>query len=384
MATDLRRQIQPGFIKTIWHMIKNEQRGAMDPENAAKILEKHFYRPAWGEDPEKQNGPIQMHELPFTPKDHQKAPYAGEEFHPTRHNWLREHKVPMLVINATTVNTGHAWQFTPHWMGESPWAVHEVADGVPRLEWSWYDKTAGWQMELSRAVAASACVPFIFAPLELKQTYEPDVRVQLVDGGVHDNQGTVSLLAHNCNVVLVSDACGQLKLQEQPVAGLKGLGAYALRSMDTLMERVRLANFADLQARKLTGLLSGLMFLHMKAGLSGGTIRRKTSQSTYQIKRTALSPSGVRHDVQQALADLRTDLDVFTENESNALMACGYQMATHAAQRDLSHLQGLMAKEKLEQWPFKSMLKNITSLEEVSAFRAALLEELTAGSSVRM
>ena len=35
------------------------------------------------------------------------------------------------------------------------------------------------------------------------------IRVQLVDG-VHDNQGTVALLALNCNVLLVSDACGQL------------------------------------------------------------------------------------------------------------------------------------------------------------------------------
>ncbi len=62
-------------------------------------------------------------------------------------------------------------------------------------------------------------------------------------GGVHDNQGTVSLLALNCNVLIVSDAAGQLLFQKSPSPGLKGLASYAVRSMDTLMERVRLANF---------------------------------------------------------------------------------------------------------------------------------------------
>ncbi len=64
--------------------------------------------------------------------------------------------------------------------GESPWAVHEAADCVPRLEWSWYEPDAGWKIELGRAVAASACVPGIFAPLSIKSGYE-GIDVQLVD-----------------------------------------------------------------------------------------------------------------------------------------------------------------------------------------------------------
>lgn len=38
------------------------------------------------------------------------------------------------------------------------------------------------------------------------------------------------------------------------------------------MERVRLANFADLSARRRSGLLRGLMFLHMKAGLDSDVL----------------------------------------------------------------------------------------------------------------
>jgi predicted acylesterase/phospholipase RssA len=110
-------------------------------------------------------------------------------------------------------------------MGESPWAVHETADSVPRLEWSWYEPNAGWQMELGRAVAASACVPGLFAPLCIDGAYK-DFQVQLVDGGVYDNQGTVSLLALNCNVLLVSDAAGQLLLESTSAPGLKGLLKY--------------------------------------------------------------------------------------------------------------------------------------------------------------
>jgi hypothetical protein len=81
-----------------------------------------------------------------------------------------------------------------------------------------------------------------------------------VEGGVYDNQGTVSLLASNCNVLPVSDAAGQLLLELQPATGLGGLGEYAVRSMDTLMERIRQANYGDLSARLMSGLIRGLMF----------------------------------------------------------------------------------------------------------------------------
>jgi hypothetical protein len=268
-------------------------------------------------------------------------------------------------------------------MGESPWTVHEAADSIPLLEWSWYSPEAGWQIELARAVAASACVPGVFAPLEIASGYK-DILVQLVDGGVHDNQGTVSLLALNCNVVLVSDACGQLQLQKQPSPGLKGLAAYANRSLSTLMERVRLANYADLAARQRTGLLRGLMFLHMKAGLDADPIHLKFSQESYTLQRAPLSPSGVRKDFQQALAELRTDLDAFTNDESHALMACGYQMARYAFQRDLATLVELWDTPAEVDWPFAAMLDEITSTDETTKDRERLLAALREGSSVRL
>jgi hypothetical protein len=167
-----------------------------------------------------------MEQLVFEPADHSPALTGSNTFNPAKHNWPPTHKVRALILNATTVNTGHAWHFTSTWMGESPWAVHAAADSVPRLQWSTYDQSTGWQIRLGRAVAASACVPTVFAPLRLGKFYnrdDKDIDVTLVDGGVHDNQGTVSLLASDCNVVLVSDACGQLMLECSPETGFSGL-----------------------------------------------------------------------------------------------------------------------------------------------------------------
>ena len=378
VATDLRGSVQPSVGRVVWRFVSGEK-GALDPEQTARALEERFYGPLMP-----GPSPICMHHLPFTPADHDPRICGSEEFHPGRHNWLRAHKVPVLVLNATTVNTAHAWQFTPTWMGESPWAVHEAADSIPRLEWSWYEPNAGWRIELGRAVAASACVPGVFAPLKVNGDYE-NVEVHLVDGGVHDNQGTVSLLALNCNVLLVSDACGQLMLEPQPTPGLKGLASYAQRSMDTLMERVRLANYGDLAARLRTGLLRGLMFLHMKAGLDADTIRLRFSQESYEVHREPLSPSGVRKDFQQALAELRTDLDAFTPDESEALMACGYKMASCAFQRDLAALKELWEEpSQAPDWPFQAMLDEITSTAATTLRRKELLDALRVGSKVRL
>ena len=379
VATDLRGAVQGGKLEVVWRFLRGDK-GALDTNRTAKALADEFYRRLM---PEKS--PLYMHDLPFQPPDHQSVLTGSPAFNPTKHNWLRDVKVPALVLNATTVNTGHAWQFTPTWMGESPWAVHEAADSIPRLEWSVYDPGVNWQIEVSRAVAASAFVPFVFEPLVIGDAYLDDIKVQLVDGGVHDNQGTVSLLATSCNVLIVSDACGQLMLEPAPTPGIVGLGAYAKRAMDTLMERVRLANYADLEARKQSGLLRGLMFQHMQAGLDADPIRLKFSQEPYESRRMPLSPSGIRKDFQQALAELRTDLDAFTPNEANALMACGYQMARAAFDRDLSALKELWEPpvEKTT-WPFTPMLEEITSTATSTPNRDPLLAELRNGRSVRL
>jgi predicted acylesterase/phospholipase RssA len=363
---------EPSKVVVGWRFLTGAK-GALDTEKVAAALEDYFYGPLWHD-----STPLFMHNLPFKPLDHDPVMTGEDDFNPAKHNWLRTDKVPMLVLNATTVNTGHAWQFTPTWMGESPWSTHPAADSVPRLQWHWYDPGAQWQMKLSRAVSASACVPGIFEPLRIADAYE-GYQVQLIDGGVHDNQGTVALLAHNCSVLIVSDAAGQLLLEQAPTPGLKGLTSYASRAMDTLMERVRLANYADLAARVRSKLVRGLMFLHMKDGLDADVIRLKFSQDSYDLHRTTLSPLGVRKDFQKAVAELRTDLDAFSDVEANALMACGYRMAATAFERDLRHFDELYVEPVPGHWPFDAMLQEIKSTASSTANRESLLKALRAG-----
>jgi predicted acylesterase/phospholipase RssA len=379
VAGNLRREVAPSILRVIWGFLTG-MKGVMDPEKTAPVLERLFYLPKW-----QGNSPIHMHDLPFRPADHDDKLTGSTCFNPAQHNWLRAHKVPALILNATTVNTGHGWQFTSTWMGEAPWSIYESADSVCRLQWSNYNVAAGWKIELGRAVAASACVPGVFAPLHLDDKYlDKDIRVSLVDGGVCDNQGTVSLLASNCNVVLVSDACGQLMLEKALPRGLLSLPKYAMRAMDTLMERVRLANFGDLDARRRSGLLRGLMFLHMKAGLDADVIRLEFSQEPYELSRAPLAPSGVRKDFLQALAELRTDLDDFSPDESSALMACGYQMASKGFERDLAKFDGMADPPKTHDWPFKAMLAEITSTAPTTPRRAELLAALRQGNKVKL
>jgi len=377
VESDLRGQVFTSRRGIAWRLFKGDL-GAMDSEAVARALESAFYRPLLpGE------GPLFMDELPFTPADHRPMHGDSTAFRPGRHNWLRAHKVPVLVLNATTVNTGHAWQFTPTWMGESPWAIHEAADSIPRLEWSYYEPQAGWRVPLGLAVAASACVPMVFSPVRIGGAYE-DIDVQLLDGGVHDNQGCISLLALGCNVVIASDASGQMLLERRPGEGLFGTPSFAKRSFDAVSARLRMANFADLAARRRSGLLRGLSFIHMKEGLDADPIRPRFSQSGYELRRRPLSRTGVRMDFQRRLAELRTDLDVFTPDESQALMACGYQMTASAFTRDLAQISELWAEPVECEWGFSEMLEEITSTAAATPRRQQLLDELSAGSSVRL
>jgi hypothetical protein len=174
------------------------------------------------------------------------------------------------VLNATSINTGHGWQFTPLWMGESPWA----------------------------------CVP---------------------GGG---------------------------------------------------------ANHSDLGARRRSGLLRGLMTVHMKAGLAADPIRLSFSQQSYSLQRSPLTTEGVRREFQEAIAELRTDLDAFTPDEARSLMACGYQMASKAYERDLADL--VDADAPGASWVFAPELAEITSPAPSTPRRSGLLELLKAGKKVNL
>ena len=240
-----------------------------------------------------------------------------------KENYWRRNKRPKLILNAATLNTGHAWQFTVEEMGEPPPVVAEDLDVNDRFERQPYqafgEKARG--VRLGTAVGASACVPGIFEPIELKGAY-PAHRLRLVDGGVHDNQGVRALLDQDCTALIVSDASGQMGIEEQSPADALGT---VLRSNSIFQARIREAQYADLRSRRRGNLLRYLRLVHLKQDFQPRTIMPGQAAKAAPDERKL--GYGFSQAVQQRLSQLRTDLDAFSEVESELLIASGYAMA---------------------------------------------------------
>jgi predicted acylesterase/phospholipase RssA/tetratricopeptide (TPR) repeat protein len=255
---------------------------------------------------------------------HGEAPdYAAED-----HNWRRGAKVPQLILNATTLNTCHNWQFTTTSMGEPSSRIDTDADANPRLRRMRYaDAPSPYQrMPLGEAVAASACVAGLLPPVLLPGLY-PAKTIALADGGIHDNQGAATLLDADCTVLLVSDASRHVAVQNAPNIGLLSLAG---RTTSILIDRLRQARYRELTARQRSSRLRGLMFIHLKKELEIYPIDwigcDDPAPSDAKEPPAAMSSYGIRKDIQQLLSTVRTDLDSFCDIEAFALMTCGYRM----------------------------------------------------------
>jgi predicted acylesterase/phospholipase RssA len=248
-------------------------------------------------------------------------------FNPRLDNWTRSAKSPILILNATTLNTGHSWQFTASWMGEPPAGYDPLLESMPRLRRVYYGKAPEphRNVRLGHAVVASACVPGLFEPLALHELY-PGLTVSLADGGVHDNQGIASLLEQQCRVVIISDASGQITLGDS--VGDDPF-TVALRANAVLMARVRESQFSAVRDLQVDGVLMGVLIAHLRQGLRAKAIdwdpaRRRTDDLVAEAS-PSYTPYGVRSDVQRRLAELRTDLDAFHDLEGRGLMESGYR-----------------------------------------------------------
>jgi len=304
------------------------------------------------------------------------APQGAEGgFKPKFLNWRRKAKVPVLLLNATSLNSGHNWQFTASWMGEPPGVMGTEIDKNMRYRrlYYWEAPTAELQkFRLGNAVGASACVPVLFEPIAIEGLY-PDKIVQLVDGGVHDNQGVAGLLDEGCTFILCSDASGQMDDKDKPSNGLLGV---PMRTSSILMDRVREAQYQDLRDRLDSRSIQGLFFIHTKQELPVSPLDWVDCQDPSESapKDRTKTSYGVDYDLQEKLSLIRTDLDSFTEVEASALMCSGYLMTRHEFQQlqDKHRKSGepgtwgdfdVSAATRWEDWPFLD-LKDLMKLPE--------------------
>jgi predicted acylesterase/phospholipase RssA len=277
--------------------------------------------------------PVQMRELKIHP------PGEPEDFHPRTGNAHRKAKVPVLNINASVLNNGQDWQFTAQNMGE-PLGDEDVKQlpetvtpaDIYRRAPSYADIAPHQQnFELGHAVGASACVPGLFPPLAvsgLYQTDEDDIRIQLVDGGIYDNQGIEALLWARCTHFIVSDASLQLAVENEP-------------RTDTLPVLLRAANCVTpdrLRSETFDNLFDTFgrdktAFMHLRKDLGIRKIPwinqngKPVEDDEPPILPKTQEHFGVAPKVQELLANVRTDLDAFTEVEAYSLMLDGYRMS---------------------------------------------------------
>jgi predicted acylesterase/phospholipase RssA len=349
---DLVRRVQTNFLAGVQRNIRtrvlSEWRTSLKmifvpdysrTKRAGELYESELYVRVEDGD---HHGPRWLNDLLIVPKGEDPA-----QFRPKDHNWRRSNKVPILILNATSLNTGHNWQFTATWMGEPPGTIDSI-DANYRLRRMYYGDAPGHnkKVRLGHAVAASACVPGIFEPIPLSGLYEREIPkyardgkhsvvapiVRLVDGGVHDNQGVAALLDQGCSVFLVSDASGQMNALDFPSNKILGV---PLRANDILQARVREAQYRELCSRRRSRLLKGMMFVHLKKDLQIELLDWIGCQDVSErTTATPLTTYGVQREIQRRLAAVRTDLDSFSDAEAYALMCSGYLMTEQAMSVD--------------------------------------------------
>jgi predicted acylesterase/phospholipase RssA len=147
-------------------------------------------------------------------------------------------RAPRLVLNATCINHGTGFRFTPERIGD--WMVSTT------------DRDVLGRFPVARAVAASAAFPGGFAPLvirrgELGASRRLPRELLLTDGGVDDNFGVEPLA--ECDAVLVSDGSYPFETSERP------FDAYGLGPLPRLALALLVAGGALLAAERFAFVL---------------------------------------------------------------------------------------------------------------------------------
>lgn len=348
ISKDFLKAVQSNIIMTAYNnplkTIKMASSTYSSSLRLAELYEKHFYKPVFNSN---KIEPIKMSDLKILPK--------GEsiDFYPLTNNTMRLNKVPILLINTALLNTGRNWYFEATHMGEVPseslWS-QEVDKNLRLSRPTSYHILAKEHKDflLSHAVAASAALPAVFAPITISNLYSNKIELQLVDGGVYDNQGIEALLNFNSTDFIISDASRPLEFENIPDV-----------SNDGLLLRVRSILGSRLREEQLYRMIEGerknhTAFLHLqknfpivKQSYLTNSNSDKESKFLDLIDNFTVPQNilPIALEVQQALARIRTHLDSFTNVEAYSLMFYGYEVSQQAILETPS-LQEIIQKEK--------------------------------------
>jgi NTE family protein len=342
-------------------------------DRMSELYQQYFYRQIWQEMYPEEKGDILLKDIKITP------PGCKVGFDVYAYNKTAEYKIPILMINATTLNGGAPWIFTAAYMGLADDDKKSPSHPCSLLYFDRQKQPLSDQLDekarkkldtirLSDAVAASACVPVIFAPFAIHDLYREngkEVVVELVDGGVYDNQGIESLYRltrqklPKCTHIICSDASGQLQEQRTPDSALF---AVAARSNDILMKRVRDEVREELKYKKTLGDIDAYAFFHLRDGFTG--------TDHFPCLSDPIDRSDGKTDGEIfLLSALRTDLDSFTDIEADTLMYDGYCLADEF----LNNASGLKSRSA-NQWGF---LQHLPAL--IRGDKGKLIKHLDAG-----
>jgi len=238
------------------------------------------------------------------------------------------------------------------------------------------EMVGGKHLPLSQAVAASSAFPPLLAPVVLtagqlivkERTLGADLE-RLTDGGIYDNLGYRKILddirsgkdEHACDTVLSSDASAPFS-QTRGERYLSLFGRTA-RTTDILMKRV-----ADLESERAAmndathrGHLSpNLVRVNIETNVTQFDVDSHIGASKYRVQDEV---------VQSHVANIRTDLNQFSNLEIAALMRHGYETALLRLASD-----GLLPGDFVPQDPWLAL--SLKSTSNVSEIR----EKITAAS----
>jgi NTE family protein len=217
---------------------------------------------------------------------------------------------PEFLFLATDMAYGVSWTFTREWMGD-----YQVGYMTPPPGFA-----------VGRAVAASACFPPLFGPMRLRldptalkggsapqgpQRDDCLSDLRLTDGGDYDNMGLEPVWKSHA-VVLVSDAGGLFTHQSD-----RGL-------------LWRVPRYQAIQERQSRGLRKRWLMASFGEGSVDGTYWGVGGAASHYDEG---SPGYSSELAREVIAEMRTDLDAFSDAEADVLENHGYLLADAALRR---------------------------------------------------